>query len=192
MKIKAFFVSIIILMLLFVIAFLGTNLFLKAYVEHRNEVKVPNLIGKNFEVARKEAQNLKLFVQQVEFQNSSEVPKGRILSQNPAPDKMTKISRTIEVSVSNGPELVRVPYLDNITANEALVRLKNANLVMGKKESRYSDIVEAGKIIYSDPAADELVAKGSVINIVESLGKLPDSSGDRDRWRNLLEGAGAN
>jgi len=189
MKFKSFLIAASMMLLLFLIGFFGVNIIMKLFVGHEDEVKVPNLIGMNFDVARKNCSDLKLYLKQTDAQNSDEYAKGKIINQSPHQDIMTKAGRTIEVVVSLGSELMKVPYLDSITETEAEVRLSNAGLKIGKKEQRYNDKIEAGKIIYSVPAADELVPKGSKVNIVVSLGKVPDSP-DKDRWKNLLDKAG--
>jgi hypothetical protein len=42
--------------------------------------------------------------------------------------------------------------------------------------------------MYSQPIADEFVPRGSKIDIIVSLGDLPDASQRRDRYRDILEG----
>ena len=98
---------------------------------------------------------------------------------------MTKKYRTVSVVLSNGPEMVRIPYLDNLSIVEAKLKLENAGLFLGEKVFRYSDEVKKGKVIYSQPMADELIPKKSK-KIIISLGKYTTSSGDDNKWKNLL------
>ncbi len=187
-KLKALLIAAGILLLLFIIGFLGVNILMSIIVGTGNEVIVPDIVNLPFDVARKTCMDLNLYVQQVDMRHDDVIPQDRIISQSPEPFKPTKINRTVEVVVSKGPELVRVPYLDNITELEAKIRLENIGLKLGEKAFRYSNEVAKDRIIYSQPIADDFVPRGSSVNIVISLGELPDASQRRDRYRSILEG----
>ena len=171
---------------LFIFAFFGTDILMKIIVGHGNEVQVPLIIGQDYEVARKTCKDMKLYVEQSDLIHDEDIEKGKILSQNPNPGIMTKKYRTVSVIVSNGPEMVRIPYLDNLSIIEAKLKLENAGLSLGEKVFRYSDEVAKGNVIYSQPMADELIPKKSNVKIIISLGKYTTSSGDDNKWRNLL------
>ncbi len=187
-KIKALLAAIGILILLFIVGFFGVNILLTLVVGTGNEVTVPDIVGQPFDVARKTCMELDLYVQQVDMRHDDDIPQNSIISQSPEADKTTKINRTVEVVVSKGPELVRVPYLENITELEAKIRLENIGLQLGEKIYRYSHEVARDRIMYSQPIADEFVPRGSKIDIIVSLGDLPDASQRRDRYRDILEG----
>ncbi len=187
-KIKAFLIACGIMLLLFIAGFIGINIVMSLITGTGNEVVVPDIVGQQFDVARKICRDLNLYVQQVEMRHDDEIEQNRIITQTPEANKTTKINRTVEVVVSKGPELVRVPYLDNISELEAKIRLDNIGLKLGEKIYRYSDEVTKDRIIYSQPLADDFVPKGSAVNIIISLGELPDASHRRDRYRNILEG----
>ncbi|MCK4695545.1 MAG: PASTA domain-containing protein [Candidatus Cloacimonetes bacterium] len=186
LKFKALLKSIGIMILVFIVGFIVINIIMKVAVGHRNEVRVPNIVGMDFNIAVKKCMNLKLYLEQSEFVHHEEFEKGMIISQNPHPDIMTKKFRTINVVVSEGPEMVRIPYLYNLTITEAKLRLENTGLLLGKKKYRYSDDVDKDKIIYSEPMADDLIARKSEITVAVSLGKLTDSSSKSNKWRDLL------
>jgi eukaryotic-like serine/threonine-protein kinase len=185
-RFKALLLTLLILIGLFIIGFVGINFFMKIIVGHGNDVKVPDLVGMNFNVAVKKCDNLKLYLEKVENVHSNDFEKGQIISQNPHPNILTKRYRTIEVVVSEGPEMVRIPYLYNLSVLEAKLKLESAGLLLGEKKYRYSDLVEADKIIYSEPMADDLIARKSEVAVAISLGKLENSS-NSDKWRDLLD-----
>ena len=172
---------------LFIIGFVVTNVVMKIAVGHSKEVIVPDITEMHFDVARKKLQKIGLYVREVESQHHEVVEKMHIITQKPHANINTKTNRAVEVVVSKGPEMVRVPYLDNISREEARVRLNNAGLKLGKASNRFEDDVKKGLIIYSNPLADTPVPLGSAVEIVVSLGKLPSSSGRRDLHRMLLD-----
>ena len=186
-KLKSILIALGILAGLFIITFFGTDIIMKVVVGHANEVQVPLLIGQDYEVALKTCKQMKLYVEQNELVHDEDIEKGKIISQNPNPGIMTKKYRTVSVVISNGPEMVRIPYLDNLSVVEAKLKLENAGLSLGEKVFRYSDEVKKGNVIYSQPMADELIPRKSGVKIIISLGKYTSSSGDDNKWKNLLE-----
>jgi len=185
-KMKSILIALGVLAGLFIIAFFGTDLIMKIIVGHGNEVQVPLLIGEDYEVARKTCTEMKLYMEQSELVHDENIDKGKIISQKPNSGIMTKKYRTVSVVLSNGPEMVRIPYLDNLSIVEAKLKLENAGLYLGEKVFRYSDEVIKENVIYSQPMADELIPKKSSVTIIVSLGKYTTSSGDDNKWKNLF------
>ena len=189
-KIKGFLLSLLLITFAGLIGLIGINFGMKLYVGHRNEVKVPNLKGKNIDVAIMKCKSMDLYLQEMEYIHNDEVEKDKIISQEPHPDIMTKKFRTIKVTVSKGPEQVHIPYLDNLDLTEAKVKLENAGLQLGKKIFRYSNAVKKGKVMYSQPMADELIARKSTVDVIISLGKLPSTKTNMDKYKNMLDDLG--
>ena len=179
-------ISIGLLIVIFLIGFFLFNIVMKIAVGHGDEVNVPDLSNTDFNVAVKICESNKLYLEQVEVVNNDDVEKGKIISQNPHPGIKTKKFRTVEVIVSNGPEMVRIPFLYNLSAREAKLKLENAGLQIGEKIYRYSDEVDKNKVVYSQPVADELIAKRSPVDVIISLGSYTSSSSD-NKWKNLLD-----
>ncbi len=186
-KIVSFLIAIIILIAVFAVGFFGIDYVMKLVVGHKNEVITSDIVNQKVEVGRNKMMKLNLYVQQVGSQYSDTIEKGRIISQKPEAGKVTKKNRTVEVIVSLGAELVSVPYLENMILSNAKLRLKNVGLILGKEQHLYSDEVDKGKIINSQPRAGEDVNKGEKINVNISLGKVPDSSERKNKYQDLLD-----
>ncbi len=186
-NIKAFIISCIFLILFFIFGFVSINLIMNLVVRHGSEVVVPNITGLNFDTAREQCKKLDLYVKQTDKKYNNSFERGSIITQKPNPDIKTKRNSTIEVVVSLGPELVKVPYLDNISLREAKIRLRNANLQLGTKGYRYSSDVKKGKIISSSPIAEDLVPKGSKVKVLISLGDVPSANTNKSKYLKLLD-----
>jgi serine/threonine-protein kinase len=186
-KFKSFSLAVILLIVLFFIGFFGINIIMKFIVGHGNEVEVPNLKGVDFDVARKKLKEMNLYLQKTDFVHDEDIEKGKIISQEPHAGIITKEFRKVEVVVSEGPEMVRIPFLENLSVSAAKLKLENVGLKMGEQKYRYSDEVEADKIIYSQPFADELIPRNSTVQVIVSLGKLPQVSDKRDEYKSLLD-----
>lgn len=186
-KLKSFLLALLLLVFLFFLGFFGINFVMKFVVGHGNEVEVPNLQGVDYDVARKRCSELNLYLQKTDFMHDEDIEKGKIISQNPHPGIKTKEFRNIEVVVSEGPEMVRIPFLENLSVSAAKLKLENVGLRLGEKKYRYSNEVKADKIIYSQPFADELIPRDSTVDVVVSLGKLPQASDKIDEYKSLLD-----
>lgn len=186
-KIKALLITLAIILGLFIVGFFGINLGMKIIVGHGKIVEVPELKGMDINVAINKCNGLKLYVEQIDNVYSDDVEKGLIISQDPHANINTKKFRTIKVVVSEGPEMLRIPFLYNLSITESRLKLENVGLQLGKKQYRYSDIVDVDKVIYSEPNADALIAKKSEVDIVISLGKLAGSKTENNKWLNLLD-----
>jgi len=187
-KVKSVVQACLIIIVLFVAGFFLINIIMKIVVGSGNEIEVPNLINVDYNVAQKICNENNLYLHEIEVVNNDEFEKGKIISQNPHPNILTKRFRTVDVAVSNGPEMVRIPFLYNLKVVEAKLKLENVGLTLGKKIYRYSDDVEEGKVVYSQPMADELIARRSSVDVIISLGEYSSSSSSNNKWRNLLDG----
>jgi len=185
-RIAGFFKAVLILILLFLIGFLSFNLVMKILVDHKHEEKTPNVTGMSFETGRQVCRNNNLYLEEVKRINSDEIPQGQIISQDPHPDIMTKRFRTVKVVVSDGPEMVSIPFLANLTVTQAKLKLQNAGLKLGEKNYRYSDEVEKDLVILSNPLAEQRIPRGSQIDVIISLGKIQGSDSKYDKYKDLL------
>src|SRR5699024_6901904 len=80
---------------------------------------------------------------------------------------------TITVVISSGEEakMVKVPNIVDRTEEEAEKSLQAAKLTVVHGEAKFSDEIDAGRVISSDPEAGTEVEEGTEVTIVISLGK---------------------
>ncbi len=184
--IKAIVLAVFAMLLVLGLGVLAANGIMLAVVGHGQEILVPVIANINFNTARRICMKNDLYMQVEDKRHSDTIEKGNIISQKPEANTKTKKNRIVNVVISLGPEEVKVPYLDNITPPEAILRLQNMELKVGKKISRYSDVISAGKIISSVPLGEDYVPKGSSVDIIISMGKVPSSEKKNTYWK-LLE-----
>ncbi len=66
---------------------------------------------------------------------------------------------------------VKVPNVENMEVSTAIRELEQLGFVVeAKTEEQYSDTIEAGKVIKTNPQADRTVKKGTSIQVTVSLG----------------------
>ncbi|MFA3874378.1 Stk1 family PASTA domain-containing Ser/Thr kinase [Streptomyces sp. MMCC 100] len=95
----------------------------------------------------------------------------------------------------NSGQFTKVPPLLSKTEAQARDRLDEAGLDVGKVRHAYSDTVERGKVISTDPGVGDRIRKNDSVSLTVSDGpdtvKLPDVAGYKlDRARKLLEDEG--
>lgn len=135
------------------------------------KVTVPDVSGMTESQAQTavEAVGLSLEVESTEY--SDTVDKGKIISQSPKANAMSKEGRTVKVVVSKGSESVQVPNVVGMTENEAVSALEKANLQVAEIKREYNDSYSSGVVYNASPSAGSAVDKNSKITLYVSKGK---------------------
>lgn len=137
-----------------------------------DKVSVPQVVGKRESSAKSELEAAGLKVS-VKTKYSTDVAKGKVISQSPGSGNQVTKNSTVVITVSQGekPEtMVRVPNLRYSTESEARSELKNLNLVLGSVLTEYSDSVEKGLVIRQTVSSGSKVKEGTAVGIYVSLG----------------------
>jgi serine/threonine-protein kinase len=93
-----------------------------------------------------------------------------VIGTDPAGGGQAPRESTIKLLVSDGPAPVEVPNVAGVaTFDEAVAALEAKRFVPVRRED-YSDTIEAGKIIGTDPAAGTLAPRDSEVGVIVSLG----------------------
>ncbi len=148
-----------------------------------DKVSVPGVVGKRESSAKSELEAAGLKVS-VKTKYSTDVAKGKVISQSPGSGNQVTKNSTVVITVSQGekPEtMVRVPNLRYSTESEARSELKNSNLVLGSVLTEYSDSVEKGLVIRQTVSSGSKVKEGTAVGIYVSLGpRQTATTADRD------------
>jgi serine/threonine protein kinase len=134
------------------------------------EVTVPDLVGVDKDEAESELEKIGLKLSVVDETYSNEYEEGVIVSQKVEPGTKVKEGYTIEVVVSKGKQLVKVPNLINRNIEEIDSILKEAGLKEGTVDYQYSNTIPANVIIDQDPDPFAEVEYGSRVNLIVSRG----------------------
>ena len=123
-------------------------------------IKVPNVVGKNVDQAKRDLEKLKLKVKIEEREDDK--PAGTVVAQNPDEGSGAEEGAEVTLTVSKGPPVVVVPEVRGQPAQEAKQILEGA----GFKVRVFGN--ENGRVIIQDPGAG---------------GQLPQGHGDPDPVR---------
>ncbi len=131
-------------------------------------VAVPDVTGAAVDDARAQLEGAGFLVEeQQDF--SEDVPVDAVISQTPAANEQVAGGSRVELVVSRGPAPRTVPGLSGVSFDEAASQLGAIGLVATQTDE-FSDDVEAGLVIGTNPAGGESVARGAEVTVIVSKG----------------------
>ncbi|MBR3024757.1 MAG: Stk1 family PASTA domain-containing Ser/Thr kinase, partial [Oscillospiraceae bacterium] len=148
------------------------------------EFTVSNFVGQEYENAKKLYSKYLVF--EVKETKYSQMPANTILEQDLEPNSVVKPGHKIMVVLSKGPKMIDVPPLDNgFTESQAKAILEEKSF-SSQTKLVYSDTVQEGYVIKTEPAANTACKEGSTVLVYISRGKmttqvkLPDINGKKE------------
>lgn len=159
---------------LLVVGFVSFRWALEGAIHHRREVVVPAVEGKSTASAVEILSRAGLSVLRSAAETNDEVPIGAVLRQKPPAGSKVREGKTVKIVVSQGGETVFVPNLSGLKERNAVLLLRQQQLVLGEIEKAPSLQVEKGVVLGQNPPADSSVEKGAVVGIIVSAGAPPE------------------
>lgn len=149
-------------------AFLSFILTIQIAVKGR-EVEVPRLAEMTTEDATKLLEQRQLGLRVLD-QVYSELPRGQIVRQSPAPGTVVKAGQRVHVVVSLGPQEVATPLLEGKSLRAARLELPKLGLQVGQVSACYLPGYEADRVVKQDPPPRSKHAGSPRVNLLISLG----------------------
>ncbi|MFH1337122.1 MAG: PASTA domain-containing protein, partial [Candidatus Zixiibacteriota bacterium] len=145
-------------------------------IVHRGGTSVvPSLVDLNLQQADSILAQYDLQLQIMAEETDPSKEPGTIISQIPAPGTKIKEGRMVKVKVSKAEEAVIVPQLKGISVRQAELLLAQASLQLGEVSWVSSDSFPRDVVIENIPSSGLSVPPGTSVNIVTSLGAVPDT-----------------
>jgi beta-lactam-binding protein with PASTA domain len=151
------------------------NVVMPLFVRQGQEFPLPSVVALSQEEATKVLEEHGLSLVVTGEEHSPARLEGTILSQEPPGGTMVKAGRPVQVVVSKGGQLIRLPYLVGVTVRQASLTLADAGLVPGDVEWTYSDSLPPDIVVSTTPEAGELVPKGSRVKLLVNQGGNQDT-----------------
>lgn len=149
-------------------------------------VKVPDLKGMTLEEAKKAIEDAGLEYVDAGTEKSDE-EEGTVIKFDPEAGKEVEKGSEVRVITSAGVTKIKMPNLVEETEADAKATLDKLNLKNYDIKYEFSDDIEKGKVISTNPEKDKEITEDAAITIVVSEGKkttyqpMPDLIGkDRD------------
>ncbi|WP_454316504.1 Stk1 family PASTA domain-containing Ser/Thr kinase [Streptomyces phaeoluteigriseus] len=164
------------------------------YINSGQFTKVPAVLTQTEAQARERLDAAGLGVGEVKHAYSDTVKRGTVISTDPEPGARIRDNDSVTLTVSDGPETVKVPDVKGSRLDKAKELLKTDGLEPGLVTEAFSEDVLKGFVISSGPEAGTERRAGSAVSLVVSKGApidVPDVTGeDLDDARAELEEAG--
>ncbi|MGO1469282.1 MAG: Stk1 family PASTA domain-containing Ser/Thr kinase [Tissierella sp.] len=136
-----------------------------------SEVIVPDFVGMSMEDAEIKAQEVDLNLEIKDKIQTDEFEEGEIVKQNQEPESKVKSGYTIEVIISEGEELIKVPNFVNQSLEEAQKTIKELGLEIGDIKYEFSNITPNEAIMEQRPNAYAFLSKGDKVIFTVSKGE---------------------
>ncbi|QNP73192.1 Stk1 family PASTA domain-containing Ser/Thr kinase [Streptomyces roseirectus] len=151
------------------------------YINSGQFTNVPAVLTQTEAVAKERLDDAGLAVGSVKHAYSDTVKRGTVISTDPGPGARIRKNDSVTLTVSDGPQTVRVPDVTGVSQAEATGRLTAAGLEPGLVTSEFNDSVAKGTVIRTAPAVGTSRRAGSAVALVVSKGaavEVPDVTGD--------------
>jgi serine/threonine-protein kinase len=122
-------------------------------------VTVPNVVGKTYDEASESLAERHLAVSRTDAFSDS-VPAGEVIRQDPVAGEEAPRDSAVEVVVSRGPDVVRVPDVEGEDIEDAVRRLEAAGFDVDVVGFRFDKPVRR-----QDPSPGEVVRRGETVTL---------------------------
>ncbi|MFE4668533.1 Stk1 family PASTA domain-containing Ser/Thr kinase [Streptomyces sp. NPDC056716] len=164
------------------------------YINSGQFTQVPAVLGQTEAESRDRLADAGLDVGEVRHAYNDTVERGRVISTDPGPGSRIRHNDSVTLTVSDGPENVRVPDVQGMVLADAQALLKDEGLEPGMVTQEFHEDIAKGSVIDSDPRGGTERRAGSAIALLVSKGSpidVPDVTGeDLDAARERLQEAG--
>lgn len=140
------------------------------YINSGQFTKVPAVLAITEAEAKDRLADAGLDTGQVEHAYSDTVERGTVISSDPDVGAKIRDNDSVNLTISDGPETVKVPDLQGSTLAKAKAALEDGGLAAGLVTREFSDDVPNGSVIGTDPEAGTERHAGSAIAITVSKG----------------------
>jgi len=103
------------------------------------------------------------------YENSNEVPKGYVVSQQYEAGSSVKKNTSVGVVISLGPDQFEVPDVLNLKESDAIALLETYKLKTSS-EYIYSDAIVKGNVVSTKPSVSTMISQGDTIVLNISMG----------------------
>ncbi|MGI5351909.1 Stk1 family PASTA domain-containing Ser/Thr kinase [Streptomyces sp. CA-250714] len=150
------------------------------YVNSGQFIRTPAVLDKTQSEATRTLSDAGLDVK-VDRDYSERVKRGHVISSDPKPGERVRKTGSVTLTVSRGPQVVKVPDLKGTPLSDARRKLKDAGLEPGVVKRRFDEETAQGSVVSTDPAPGSKRRPGVAVALTVSKGApvdVPDVVGD--------------
>ncbi|KPK69820.1 hypothetical protein AMJ87_09865 [candidate division WOR_3 bacterium SM23_60] len=170
---KKFYIYTFVIFAFFVIGIVIANfLIMPSIVRMGKETLVPNVCNISLDEALENLKQKKLEGIVIERRHDHIIEEGRIIVQEPLPGARVKAGRIINLTVSLGPQTIKIPFLTGIGVDKGRSILQRLGLGIKSVEWVFSDSIARTIIIKTVPPPESELTKGDAVTIIVSKGSV--------------------
>ena len=150
------------------------------YINSGQFTQTPAVLDKTQAQAEKTLSDAGLDVS-VKRDYSERVKRGHVIDTDPNPGERVRKSGSVTLTVSRGPQIVKIPNLEGTPLSNARGKLRDAGLEPGVVKRSFDEETAQGSVITTDPAPGSKRRPGSAVALTVSKGEsieVPDLVGD--------------
>ena len=133
------------------------------------EIQMPNVEGSTLEEARANLQSHGFKNIQENRNHHPTIPPENVISQDPPPDTMVKVTRNVTLTISRGPEYRTVPEVIGYTLSDARIKISQHELIVYEPyQEKYINDYPVGVVMDKDPKPETNLSKGSGVTLYVS------------------------
>lgn len=151
------------------------------YINSGQFTRVPAVLTQKEAEARSRLEASGLQVGKVEHRHSDTAKRGTVMDTDPGPGARIRRHDSVTLTVSDGPEIVKVPDVQGSRLDKAEELLKSDGLEPGLVTEAFSEDVLKGFVISTAPEAGAQRRAGTAVSLVVSKGSpvdVPDVTGE--------------
>ncbi|MFF7180616.1 Stk1 family PASTA domain-containing Ser/Thr kinase [Streptomyces sp. NPDC008121] len=151
------------------------------YINSGQFTRVPAILGQSEAQATQRLEKAGLEVGKTRRAFSEVYERGTVMATDPAPGERIRGNGTVTLTLSRGPEIVKVPRLEGRTLAEAKRMLTEEGLAPGVVTEAFSEDVPQSAVIGSDPGPGTERSPDSAVALIVSKGapiEVPSVSGE--------------
>jgi eukaryotic-like serine/threonine-protein kinase len=138
---RGFLVNLLVVLLLGVAILFGILYSLESFTAHNETKKIPSVVGKKIEDAKKMLNDAGFDVEILDSTYVDTFPKNSVLKQSPDAGALVKANRTVFLSLNRSqPPVVVFPNMVGYSLRNALMVLNSLGLKVGDTSTRVPDI----------------------------------------------------
>ena len=178
------------LFILFMAAAGAASFIMLTYIIGNEESRViPDFVGRDVIYVLETLSTMELNTKVERSEFSPQIPRSRVISQDPAPGTRLKRGRDVRIVFSRGPQKVAMPSFKHLSQAEATIQLTEMGLEPGITSALFHPGIEKGAVIAQAPAPGALVSHGTPVDLLISRGKGPRPLMMKDLIGNALDQA---
>lgn len=134
---------------------------------------VPDLVGKDVVYALEFLTDLELNTKVKGSEFSDNFPKNHVTFQDPERGAEIKKGRDVRIIISKGPKRISMPNLVSLSIQQARLILEENDVCQGELSQTHNDGMQRDHIIAQAPSSGSMIARGTCVDLLVSLGRRP-------------------